>query len=62
MTLFSHKHPCMISFDGQFSCQMSKALTLSLLPFPETWEVLKMFAPFPSSLIALPSGFFTSLR
>ena len=57
MMLFSHKHHCVVSFDDQFSPQMSKVLTPSLFPFPETWEVLKMPEPVPSA-----SGFFTSLR
>ena len=57
MMLFSHKHHCMVSFDDQFSPQMSKALAPSLFPFPETWEVLEKFEPVPAA-----SGFFTSLR
>ena len=57
MMLFSHKHHCMVSFDDQFSPQMSKALAPSLFPFPETSEVLKKFEPVPAA-----RGFFTSLR
>ena len=56
MMLFSHKHHFVVPFDDQFSPQMSKALTPTLFPFPETWEV-KMLEPVPSA-----SGVFTSLR
>ena len=56
MMPFSHKHHFVVSFDDQFSPQMSEALTHSLFPFSETWEV-KMLEPVPSA-----NGFFTSLR